>query len=54
MYAAYSQAKDVTLRRLYIDTMQDVLSHTPSIVVDDKLRSLLPTLQLQPGAGAAP
>ena len=56
VYAAYSQAKDVTLKRLYIDTMQDVLSHTPTIVVDDKLRGLLPTLQLNqqtPDQGAA-
>ncbi len=49
VFAAYSQAKDVTLKRLYIETMQDVLSHTPTIVVDDKLRGLLSTLQLQPG-----
>ena len=57
VYAAYSQAKDITLRRLYIDTMQDVLAHTPTIVIDDKLRSLLPTLQLNqppaPDQGAA-
>jgi membrane protease subunit HflK len=46
VYAAYAQAKDVTLKRLYIETMEDVLKNTPSIVVDDKLRSLLPTLQL--------
>ena len=51
VYAAYSQAKDVTLKRLYIDTMQDVLSHTPSIVVDDKVRSILPTLGLSAPAG---
>ncbi len=46
VYAAYTQAKDVTLKRLYIDTMQDVLAHTPTIVVDDKVRSILPTLGL--------
>ncbi len=51
VYAAYSQAKDVTLRRLYIDTMQDVLAHTPSIVVDDRVRSILPTLGLGGPAG---
>ncbi len=56
VFAAYSQAKDVTLKRLYIETMEDVLSHTPTIVVDDKLRGLLPTLQLDksaPDQGAA-
>jgi membrane protease subunit HflK len=46
VYAAYSLAKDITLKRLYIDTMQDVLKNAPSIVVDDKLRGLLPMLQL--------
>ncbi len=51
VYAAYSQAKDVTLKRLYIDTMQDVLSHTPSVVVDEKVRSILPTLGLSAPAG---
>ncbi len=51
VYAAYSQAKDVTLRRLYIDTMQDVLAHTPTIVVDDKVRGILPMLPL--GASTA-
>jgi membrane protease subunit HflK len=54
VYAAYSQAKDVTLKRLYIETMQDVLSHAPTIVVDDKLRSLLPTLQLNNPGNQAP
>jgi membrane protease subunit HflK len=54
VYAAYAQAKDVTLKRLYIETMQDLLSHAQTTVVDDKLRSLLPTLNLsQPAPGAA-
>jgi membrane protease subunit HflK len=52
VYAAYTQAKDVTLKRLYIETMEDVLKNTPSVVIDDKLRSLLPTLQLDRGADA--
>ncbi len=51
VYAAYTLAKDVTLKRLYIETMQDIVKNTPSIVVDDKLRGILPMLQLQ---GAAP
>jgi len=56
VYAAYVQAKDVTLKRLYIETMEDVLKNAPSVVVDDKLRGLLPMLQLNRGAdqGAAP
>jgi len=43
---AYDAAKDVTLRRLYIETMQDILSHTPSIVVDQKLQGIVPYLPL--------
>ena len=51
---AYDAAKDVTLRRLYIETMQDVLSHTP----DDRgrrrtLQGLLPLPAAQ-RAGATP
>jgi membrane protease subunit HflK len=46
VYNAYVQAKDVTLKRLYIETMEDVLKNSPSVVVDDKLRGLLSTLQL--------
>jgi membrane protease subunit HflK len=57
VYAAYVQAKDVTLKRLYIETMQDILKNSPSIIVDDKLRGLVPLLQLNgaasPDQGAA-
>jgi|SRR5579859_1334786 len=42
----YQQAKDVTLRRMYIETMQDILTHTPALVVDDKLKGLVPFLPL--------
>jgi membrane protease subunit HflK len=52
---AYDAAKDVTMQRLYIEAMQDILSHTPTVVVDDKLQGLLPLLQLNtPGAAPAP
>ena len=61
VYNAYAAAKDVTLRRLYIETMQEILTKSPSIVVDDKLRGIVPYLPLdtvrppapaQPAAGA--
>jgi membrane protease subunit HflK len=51
---AYDAAKDVTLQRLYIETMQDVLSHTPSVVVDDKLKGVLPFLPLGDSSGQHP
>jgi membrane protease subunit HflK len=46
VYAAYALAKDVTLKRLYIETMQDLLKNSDTTIVDDRLRSLLPTLSL--------
>ena len=43
---AYEAAKDVTMQRLYIETMQDILSHTPSVVVDNRLQGVMPFLPL--------
>jgi membrane protease subunit HflK len=44
----YELAKDVTLRRMYIETMQEILTRTPALVVDDKLKGLVPFLPLTP------
>jgi membrane protease subunit HflK len=61
VYTAYTAAKDVTLRRLYIETMQEILTKSPSIVIDDRLKGIVPYLPLdaarppvpaQPAAGA--
>jgi membrane protease subunit HflK len=52
--AAYQQAKQVTLRRMYIETMQDILTRTPALVVDDKLKGLVPFLPLNPPNAASP
>jgi membrane protease subunit HflK len=43
---AYQAAKDVTLRRMYLDTMTDVLAHAQPLIVDDKLKGLVPFLPL--------
>jgi membrane protease subunit HflK len=53
---AYQAAKDVTLRRMYLDTMQDILSHSQTIVVDDRLKGLVPflPLNLPPAAPTRP
>ena len=48
VYEAYAVSKNVTARRLYIETMQDILTKTPSIVVDDKLKGIVPYLPLDP------
>lgn len=47
---AYDAARAVTLQRLYIETMQDVLSHSNTTVVDGALRGILPFLPLGPQA----
>jgi membrane protease subunit HflK len=52
--AAYQQAKDVTLRRMYIETMQEILTRSPALVVDDRLKGLVPFLPLTPPNPAAP
>ncbi len=52
---AYQAAKDVTLQRMYLDTMRDILIHAQPLVVDDKLKGLLPFLPLNlPPPGKAP
>jgi membrane protease subunit HflK len=58
--AAYQAAKDVTLRRLYIETMQDILTHAQTTVLDDQAKNILPFLPLSrtpampPAPGAKP
>ncbi len=51
IYKAYQAAKDVTLRRLYIETMQAVVSKTPTTVLGRNVQQPLPLLTL--GAAAA-
>jgi membrane protease subunit HflK len=46
VYNAYLQAKDVTLRRLYIETMQQIVSRTPVTVVDAGVKGPLSLLNL--------
>ncbi|OJW26548.1 MAG: HflK protein [Rhodospirillales bacterium 69-11] len=43
---AYQAAKDVTLQRMYLDTMHDVLANGQPLVVDDTLKGLVPFLPL--------
>ena len=50
---AYQAAKDVTMERLYIETMQEILTKTPATIVDDRLRGVVPFLPLT-GDGSTP
>ena len=43
---AYAASKDVTMARLYIETMQEILSHSSTTIVDDKLQGIVPFLSL--------
>ena len=54
VYTAYSASKDVTMRRLYIETMQEILTKSPSVIVDDRLRGIVPYLPLDAVKPAAP
>ncbi len=52
---AYNAAKDVTMQRLYIETMQEILTKTPTVVVDAGVQGVVPYLPLgELGRNAAP
>ncbi|HEV7458503.1 MAG TPA: FtsH protease activity modulator HflK [Roseococcus sp.] len=44
---AYSLAQDVTTRRIYLETMEEILRRNNMILVDDRLQGLVPFLQLE-------
>ena len=51
---AYQQAQDITMRRLYLETMEDILRRNPKVVVDDRLQGLVPFLNFGEQAGRPP
>jgi membrane protease subunit HflK len=55
LLAAYSKAPEVTLRRIYIETFQEVMPSIRSkIIIDAQTRSLLPLLNLDSQKGDRP
>ena len=52
--AAYQAAQDVTMRRMYLETMEEILRRNPKSLVDDRLQGLVPLPALGDGAAAAP
>jgi modulator of FtsH protease HflK len=44
--SAYQQAQDITMRRLYLETMEEILRRNPKVLVDDRLQGLVPFLNL--------
>jgi membrane protease subunit HflK len=55
LLAEYVKAPEVTRRRIYIETLQDVMPNVRSkIVIDEQARSILPLLNLDAKAGDRP
>jgi len=55
LLAEYTKAPEVTRRRIYIETLQDVLPSIRSkIIVDAQIRSILPMLNLDSQMGERP
>jgi membrane protease subunit HflK len=51
IYKEYAKAKDVTLRRLYLETLKELLPRLgPKYIVDDNQRNVLPLLNLNQSA----
>ncbi len=59
VYDAYSTAKDVTAKRMYLETMEEILRGANKVIIDGNAQGAqgvvpyLPLGQLQPSAGAA-
>ena len=55
LLAEYSKAPEVTRRRIYIETLQDVMPRIRSkIIIDEQTRSILPLLNLDSQKGGRP
>ena len=56
IYAEYAQAKDVTRRRMYLETMEEVLKGMPKIIMEAGKGGAMPVvpISLPPAAKAAP
>jgi membrane protease subunit HflK len=54
VYAEYQKAPELTRRRLYIETLQDVLAKAQKMIIDPTLQGAVPYLplnELKPPAG---
>ena len=55
LLAEYRKAPEVTRRRIYIETLQDVMPGIRSkIIIDEQARSILPLLNLDARKGGQP
>jgi len=53
-YETYAADKDLTVLRLYLETMENVLSRATTIIVDPRAGGIVPYLQLPTGARNIP
>jgi membrane protease subunit HflK len=51
---AYRAAPDITRRRVYIETMQEIMTRTPSTIIDPALKGIVPLLRLDSAPANAP
>ena len=52
LFAEYKKAPEVTRRRIYVETLQNVLpSIRNKVIIDEGTRNLLPLLNLDPRKG---
>jgi len=54
IYAEYSLAKDVTKKRIYLETMEEVMSGMPKVIVDPAARGNGGMVQMLPMPTPAP
>ncbi len=55
LFAEYRKAPEVTRRRIYVETLQEVLPGIPSkIIIDERTHGILPLLNLDSKKGAKP
>ena len=52
--SAYQQAREVTMQRMYLETMQEILGHSPTLVIDEKFKGLMPLLPMADRAAQTP
>ena len=54
VFQAYKAAKDVTLQRLYLETMEDILKSTNKVIIDKSAQGQTGVLPYLPLSGLAP
>ena len=51
--SAYQQAREVTMKRMYLETMQTIVGHSPTTVIDPRFQGLMPFLPMDGARGDA-